>query len=220
MDAAAFALQNPYLLLVPACLAVWGIHRHLEKRRVERLRAAAVALGLSPSDDDLDRLPGELRELSLFTAGHSRRAENVFWSERREYVIFEYRYTVGSGKNQATWTQSVGAFHLPGRGLPVFTAAPEQFSDKLASWFGGQDIDFGEDPEFSKGYRLRGTDEERIRGFFGAAPRRFLASRGGWTVQAKGDWLIAFKSGLRAKPEGLRDFQWDLQGLYAALLGA
>jgi hypothetical protein len=33
----------------------------------------------------------------------------------------------------------------------------------LAAYFGGQDIDFAESPEFSRAYRLRGSDEAAVR---------------------------------------------------------
>src|SRR2546422_3151571 len=47
--------------------------------------------------------------------------------------------------------------------LPTFMLTPEDLRAKLAVLFGGQDVDFDDSPEFSRRYRLRGTDEDAVR---------------------------------------------------------
>lgn len=209
----------PYLAgLSLAAVAVGGSYLW-ERARTRALRAAAPGLGLVPSEDDLEALPLGLRSMSLFGVGRGRDASNVLWGERRDFLIFDYQYTTGSGKNSATYKQTVGAFHIPGRNLPAFTAAPEDLGDWVAEWFGGQDIDFPGDPKFSKEYRLKGSDEAAIRDFFSVGGTQYLAARPGWTVHAQGDWLLAYRARKRIPPKRLKDFLWDLQGLYGALLG-
>lgn len=210
---------DPLFVAIPLGLAVVVAGYYWDKARSKALREAAAALGLHPTEETLDDLPLELRAMSLFNAGRSRSAANVMWGERRDYLFFEYSYTVGSGKNSSTYTQTVGAFRCAGRNMPDFTAAPEDLGDWFAELFGGQDIDFEHDPVFSKNYRLRGPDEAAIREFFSVGGTQYLAARPGWTVHALGEWLLAYRSGKRVRPKKLKDFVWDLQGLYGALLG-
>lgn len=219
MPVAAFLFDNPVYLAIPLGLAAVGLGFWWEKARSKKLRAAGAALGLHPSEDGLDDLPEGLRAMPLFGLGHSRKAANVMWSERRDYVLFDYTYTTGSGKSSATHAQTLGAFHCPGRTLPAFTAAPEELSDWFAELFGGQDIDFPGDPAFSKEYRLKGPDEAAVRDFFSVGGTQYLAARPGWTVHAQGDWLLAYRANKRVSPKKLKDFLWDLQGLYGALFG-
>lgn len=219
MGGGSFLMDNLVLLLAPVGLAVVGFGWWWETERVKKLRAAGAALGLHPTDDGLDDLPEGLRAMPLFGLGRSRKAANVMWSERRDYVVFEYAYTTGSGKSSTTHHQTLGAFHSPGRSLPAFTAAPEDLGDWFAELFGGQDIDFPGDPVFSKAYRLTGDDEAAVRDFFSVGGTQYLAARPGWTVHAQGDWLLAYRARRRASPKTLQAFLWDLQGLYGALFG-
>ena len=142
------------------------------------------------------------------------------WSEDRNYVLFDYQYTIGHGKGAQTLRQTAGAFHCPNRAIASLTARPEDLGDKVSEFFGGQDIDFESDQAFSKQYRLTGEDEAAIREFFSAGGTQFLAAHPGWTVHAKGEWLLAYRSQKRVAPKNLKDFLWDLQGLYGALIGA
>ncbi|TBR17042.1 hypothetical protein EPO15_17820 [bacterium] len=214
-----FLLENPTVFIIPLAAAIVGAHYWLEKARTNALRAAAPGLGLHPTDETLGDLPEALKAMSLFGAGRSTEAKNVLWGERRDYLLFDYQYTVGSGRSSHTYKQTVGAFLCPGRNLPEFTAAPEDLGDWFGELFGGQDIDFEHDPAFSKAYRLRGPDEPAIRDFFSVGGTQYLAARPGWTVHAKGEWLIAYRASKRVSPKKLKDFLWDVQGLYGALFG-
>ena len=52
--------------------------------------------------------------------------------------------------------------------MPRFELKPEGFFDRIGSVLGGHDIDFAEDPEFSRACRLKGPDEPAIRETFHA----------------------------------------------------
>lgn len=208
-----------WAVVVGAGAAVTTVFYLWERARTKAFLAAGAALGLRPLDKGLEGLPPELRALPLFKEGHSGWAENVLWPVDRDYVVFEYCYTEGSGKHKTTYTQTVGALLCRGKALPAFTAWPEGILDWISERIGGQDIDFPQDPAFAKAYRLRGDDEGAVRDFFSVGGTQFLAARPGWTVQAQGDWLLAYRKNKRVSPKGLRDFVWDLQGLYGALFG-
>lgn len=210
---------DPLFIAVPFAVAV-AVGGYLwDRARSKKLRLAGAALGLHPTDETLEDLPEGLRAMALFNVGRSRGASNVMWGEKRDYVFFEYSYTVGSGKSSSTYSQTVGAFRCEGRNMPDFTAAPEDLGDWFCELFGGQDIDFEHDPAFSKNYRLKGPDEAAIREFFSVGGTQYLAARRGWTVHALGEWLLAYRSNKCVSPKKLQDFVWDMQGLYGALLG-
>ena len=208
-------------ILMPSILLGFGavaasFYRLLGRKKA--LRAAAEELGLRPEEG---QLPLGLQDFALIKHGGSLKASNIAWSEKRDFVVFDYSYTVQAGKVISAVAQTVGAFHCPGRGMPGFSARPEGLSDKVAAaMFGGQDIDFDSSPEFSKAYRVQGEDEAAIRDFFSVGGTQYLAARPGWVVEAKGDWLIAYRPGKWVLgAAALKEFVWDAQGLYGALLG-
>ena len=78
--------------------------------------------------------------------------------------------------------------------------------DKIGSAFGGQDIDFDENSEFSRRHRLRGEDEVAVRSLFGPALRQHLAMDPGWSLEGAGEWLIAYRKRKRVAPDELATF--------------
>jgi hypothetical protein len=93
-------------------------------------------------------------------------------------MISDYKYTTGSGKNSSTHTQTICIIKDPVLDLPVIYMRREHgFFDKLGEMFGGQDIDFADDPVFSKAFVLQGEEEERIKQVFTPELRSFLVDR-------------------------------------------
>ncbi|MFT5039650.1 MAG: hypothetical protein ACI8TX_000601, partial [Hyphomicrobiaceae bacterium] len=72
--------------------------------------------------------------------------------------------------------------------------------------FGGQDIDFPEDPEFSKAFRLRGTGELMTRELFDEAARYLLRENPDCYLQGSREWVLAFRAGIRPKASGMVEF--------------
>lgn len=144
---------------------------YAKKKAEERRRAleqAAAQLGFTfTADAPLTIIPG-LEQHYLFSQGHSKKLYNMMYGTvaGARAAIFDYRYTIGHGKHQSTLTQSVLYFQSDKLSLPFFSLRPEGFGHKLISALGYQDIDFGNRPEFSGKYLLRGTDEQGIRSAF------------------------------------------------------
>src|SRR5256885_11004701 len=94
----------------------------------------------------------------LFTEGHGRRwtFTIVGTSGGTPFTAFEYRWTTGSGKSSRSHRIG-GLLWTMERSLPQFLLTPEGLWARLAAYFGGQDIDFAESPEFSRAYRDRGN---------------------------------------------------------------
>jgi hypothetical protein len=90
----------------------------------------------------------DLGKFKLFMKGHGRTVYNLMKGRRGgvSWVIFDYRYTIGGGKNQTTYTHSVFVLDIDDN-LPRFQLTRENFFNKF---LGGADIDFKDYPEFSK----------------------------------------------------------------------
>jgi hypothetical protein len=118
--------------------------------------------------------------------------------ERREASVFNF--TIGAGKSART--QTVVTLGTPGRPIPAFLLTPESFVDKLAATMGGQDLDFDDDAEFSKAFRLRG-DEAALRQLLGPGVRsrvRALALSERVRVEGWGESISIWKPDERLEP--------------------
>ena len=80
--------------------------------------------------------------------------------------LFDYAYTVSTGKSTVTFRQTVYFRYSKALALPHFTMVPEKWYHRLGTYFGMQDIDFVEYPTFSENYLLQGRDEDYIRYHF------------------------------------------------------
>lgn len=66
-------------------------------------------------------------------------------------------------------------WQIPGQVFPSFALAPETAVSQFKEFFGAQDIDFADDPVFSRFYVLNGTDEAAVRRLFTPSVRHALA---------------------------------------------
>jgi len=178
-------------------VAGFGINRIYERRRREGFERYALERGLR---FELERPGEEQRHTAtcpVFSKGHSRRWRYTLTGTRNgvPFTSFEYRFTVGSGKDSST--QYIGAmlWTLEGGRLPQFMLTPEGLFDRISSHFGGQDFDFQDSPEFSRQYRLRGPDEPAVRALFTAVIRHAFGGEPGHNVSGAGNELMWWRGG-------------------------
>jgi len=197
---------------------VWWTWQAGKKRR-EALEIAANEMHWSFSPEKDDTLLASLSELHLFSQGHSKRVNNVMRGRATHgnAAIFDYRFTIGSGKHQRTDYQTVLCFTLSGKTIPNFALRPEQVWHKMGARMGYQDIDFDRHPEFSKRYLLRGEDEQAIRHLFSDRMIMFFEGESGLCVEGGGGNLIIYRQRKRVKPEQMRTFL-ELGSRVASLL--
>ena len=77
---------------------------------------------------------------------------------------------------------------------------------KIFTAFGYPDIDFGQRPEFSRLYILRGQDEAAIRRTFNDALLSFYENYQGTCTDAGGNQLLVFRSGHRFEPHEIQGY--------------
>ena len=134
-------------------------------------------------------------------------------------MLFDYRFTSGSGKNSSTYNQTVVAFKVGHGQLPDFTCKPEHFFHKFADMFGYEDINFPEHPNFSKKYRLNGDNEAAVRKIFNNEVIEQLEQSGAkaWSVDGAGEWLVIHRARTIVKPEDCSQFLLDSTTLLNAM---
>jgi hypothetical protein len=194
------------LVLVMAVLLVVAWRK--ERTRTEELRRVAATAGfVFQAKGDLAALRA-LGAVPLFERGHSRRVRNLMTGRigDEQLAVFDYRYSVGSGKSQRTRTQTVVLLHSAGRLLPELQMFPENPVTRLAEKFGFQDIDIDSSPEFSRRYVVRGKDEHAIRAALAARATSYFAAHEGWTVEARSGTVAIYREDRRPKPQDLRAF--------------
>src|SRR4051812_34977360 len=173
-----------------------------EKARTKALEVTAAQLGWSFSPTAPMNMIAGLERFPLFNQGHGKKIKNFMYGQASgvKAAVFDYIYTVGGGKNSHTYYQSVVYLEPANLNMPFFSLRPENFIHKMLGAFGYQDIDFGQRPEFSKNYLLRGQDEMAIRSVFNDRVLAFFENYGGTSADAGGNQLFVYRAGYRCQP--------------------
>jgi hypothetical protein len=182
--------------------------RKKAKERMLIMQGAAAQLGWTFSPEaPWNYIPG-LDRFTLFTQGHSKKIKNMMYGEASgtKAAVFDYIYTTGSGKNSTTHYQSVVYLEPANLNLPYFSLRPESLMLKVLSVFGYQDIDFGQRPEFSRQYILRGQDEPAIRRTFNDQLLAFYESYSGTSTDGGGNQLFVYRGGYRLQPQEIQPY--------------
>jgi hypothetical protein len=182
--------------------------RRKERERREALRAVASQLGWQFAESAPLNMIAGLENFTLFNQGHSKQINNMMYGEASgiKAAVFDYVYVTGYGKHRQTHYQSVVYLEPANLRVPYFSLRPEHFMHKIITAFGYQDIDFGQRPEFSKNYLLRGQDEQGIRQIFNDRLLSFYESYGGTCTDAGGNQLLLFRSGDRFAPHEIQSY--------------
>jgi hypothetical protein len=110
-----------------------------------------------------------LLDFNLFKQGMSKKIKPLIILDRGDMeftAVFDYAYTISTGKTSHTFRQTVYFRYSKALALPHFVMVPEKWYHQIGVLFGMQDIDFIEYPIFSKNYLLQGKDEDYIRHHF------------------------------------------------------
>jgi hypothetical protein len=181
--------------------AVVGIFAYIwDKKRREALAALAARLNLRYYKNDPFGIPTKYGDARLCSQGHSKRASNVIAGPMAdgEVCYFDYRYTVGSGKNSTTYNKSACAF----RSAFLFKrllVRPENLFDKAAGLIGFEDIDL-DSAEFNKKFYVSCEDKKFAYDVLNQRAMEFLLARPGITMEMGWNYVL-FNYGTRLSPE-------------------
>jgi len=202
--------MSALLFTAGASLAInfWIVAPMQRRKRTEAIRqlASTIALIFSESDELLQQK--DLFRLPLFRRGFSRNIRNILRKDSLdgEVMLFDYKFEESVGEGRVQYHQTVAAFQVHSRSLPMFSLRPEGGFDKFKQFFGQQDIDFESHPEFSKCYLLQGQSEPAIREKFCSHVLQFFSQNPGWWLEGEGKWLAIYHLNCRVDPEKLIAF--------------
>lgn len=200
----------PFVIIgLVICAIIAGvIYSHLaEKKRTEQVSKVANQLGLPFFEEGDPALLRELDGFKLFSKGRARTITNMVHGEADgvDLGLFDYRYTIGGGKNSQTLRQSVVYIRAKDLQLPEFALGPENFLHRIGSMLGMQDIDFDEHPKFSRTFLLRGPDEAAVRTLFTPERIHYMEEHPTLSIEGQGDQLAVFYHAQRHDPEKLSE---------------
>lgn len=183
-------------------------NKRKEKERTQSLQQLAATLGWSFAADAPLTQIAWLDRFTLFSQGRSRQIRNFMYGQAQgvKAAVFDYIYVTGSGKSQQTHYQTVVYLETVNLALPMFSLRPETLFHRMLSAFGYQDIDFGQRPEFSKQYILRGQNELAIRQTFNDRVLSFFEGYAGTCVDAGGSQLFIYRAGQRFQPPEIEGY--------------
>ena len=122
-----------------------------------------------------------------------------------DLLVFDFVYRA-AGDQESIVRQTVVAHHLRGQPLPVFVLQPERKGTRLNEWLGASDIDFDDDPMFSKCFRLVGKDETALREVFHWDVRESFVESPCWHVEGGRNWVLFHRPGKCVRPLDLPEF--------------
>ena len=205
--------------IVPIMIVFWALfiglavfliiyNKRKERERTQALQQLAATLGWSFAADAPLTQIAWLDRFTLFSQGRSRQIKNFMYGQAQgvKAAVFDYVYVTGSGKSQQTHYQTVVYLEPLNVALPMFSLRPETLFHRMLSAFGYQDIDFGQRPEFSKQYILRGQNELAIRQAFNDRVLSFFESYAGTCVDANGNQLFIYRAGQRFQPPEIEGY--------------
>lgn len=165
-------------------------HRHRE------FEACGKSLKWSFKEDDDLGLIKLMLDFKLFKKGSRKKICPLIIIDEGnlEYTcVFDYSYTISTGKSSHTYRQTVYFRYSKSLALPHFIMVPEKWYHRIGTYFGMQDIDFAEYPAFSQNYLLQGNDEDYIRYHFDhPAMIRFFDKQGFYSMEGMNYLMILY----------------------------
>ena len=209
MNSLAPLLPLLFLVVIAGlAIAILVYNRRRERERTQQLQLVASQIGWNfAATAPLNMIAG-LERFALFNQGHNKEIRNFMYGETSgtNAAVFDYLYIVGYGKNRQTHYQSVVYLEPGNLSLPYFSLRPENFLHRIISAFGYQDIDFGQRPEFSRRYILRGQDEPAIRQVFNDRVLSFYEAYPETCTDGGGNQLFLFRSNYRIQPQEIQSY--------------
>ncbi len=192
------------------------------QERTEQLRATAFELEMDFEEKDEFGMIALLRDFKLFRIGGRKTISNILTKTsslmEEKINVFDYRYTISTGKSSHTYHQSVFFIQSKQLAMPQMLLKPEHFFHKIGAWLGMQDIDFEEHPEFSDRYLLQGEDEDRIRRTMSnEAVMRFFTVEKNWHLESIGFFLILYQDKKLIMPSHIKTLYGKGMILYEQL---
>lgn len=174
------------------------------------LQELASQLEMSYAEKEEWGLIALLKDFKLFRVGGAQKITNILskkdeWLETETHV-FDYQYTVSTGKSSVSFKQTVFFVNSKKLGLPHFWMKPETFFHKIGHFLGIKDINFEAFPQFSDQYYLKGDDEEYIRATMNEKVLHFFTIEKNWNLEGVNYFMIFYCHNTVIPPHLIKDF--------------
>ena len=212
-------MDNMVVAVIGAFALIVGFVFYLDWRRRNALADLAASMGLQFSKDGPEQYQLESSGLELFRLGHSRKASNLMETpvSGGRVQIFDYKYTVGSGKHAQTHNLTVALISCSGQ-VPHFDLKPETFMYKIGEMIGFKDIDLPAFPVFSDKYRLTAPDETAVHMFFTPSRAAWFERNLGLRVQGAPGHVLFFKRETRLPADAWQGFMEEAKAFAQEVL--
>ena len=195
---------------------MFGISKK-EANRKEKYNQLCGAMDLEFLDQDEFGTKAYLKGFELFKSRNGKMrnlCQKKSPSLDNEINMFDYKYTVSTGKTYHVFDQTVFFVNAKNLALPAFMMKPENIGHKISAFLGWEDIDFELYPAFSNTYHLTGENETFIRHHFDDNILKFFSKTSGWTIEAANYYLIFYAANSLVPENILMDFYRLGMGVY------
>jgi len=197
--------------------------------------------GLTFEDTKTAMFPLECKNFRITKKGKQRNFYFVVSGKRNnvDFSVMSYKYTDQEPPRESTFLgmkvisnsnrkhrkpdyyAALCVLSVDNMKLPHFFIRDESFiMDSLGKLFGGQDINFEEDPDFSKKFVLQGDNENEIRRFFNKKVRSSFVHfhKKGFVYEAVDKYLFVYTPNNCDKIENKMQFLADSLKVLPALI--
>lgn len=188
----------PYLVIggfISLFVAVWVIGGALARKRREELAAWCQQHDFEFSGERYDRMDSRYPAIQCLQNGRSRYAFNIIsgtWDGQNALLAFDYHYVTGSGKHRQTHYLSVVILGVP-FDLKPLVIRPENILDRMAAFFGYEDIDLEDSPEFSRRFHVKSPDPQWARQVLCPGLVDLLMQSSKYSVQMDGPLVVVWQ---------------------------
>ena len=192
------------LVIAGLYVSVFALARDVERRRVTGYQAYCSARGYTYLHV---RPRGEAEYVGVVDM--FRHGASHIWRHEitgPDFVAFEYLYPTDLDDRSGAYRAAMIKWEDANTHRPRFAAGPKALLDRIAPLMHGPDIDFPEDPDFSKLYVVRGVDRDPVRRLFRPAVRAQLVANPGQQLAGDGPILFWWRFGGLPPPDLLDAF--------------
>lgn len=188
-------------------LVAYLVYRHLESRRTKQWMQVASRLGLEYKDSEQDffvRYTASWPPKFKAFAQPQVSTRNILHGtvDGAQIWLGDYQYTFTTGRSGGTARETICVLESPHLALPNVDLHTLSFGDRV-DWRRSTrgNIEFADDPAFSKDFVLRGADEPTLRELFDPQVRAWFVRRKAQQLDMEADGRTVVLTGSRIKPQ-------------------
>lgn len=188
--------------------------------RIRLFQKIAFDLGMDYYETDEKQLLPLLRGFKLFSVGTKKifnLLSHVDDMHESDVSVFDYQYTVSTGKTTVTFRQTVFFMNSKLLGLPEMYMKPENLLHRIGHFFGFKDINFEAYPDFSRQYWLKGDDQDYIRYTMNEKVLEHFTSEKDWYMETVNYYFILYKHNVVFHPNSIKSFYLNGMKLFDML---